>query len=62
MVYNEFQPIILAAGRGSRMTELTSNTPKCLLPVGGKPILCHTINTLEKAGFKGVLLYLNFFY
>ncbi|KAK6641810.1 hypothetical protein RUM44_013527 [Polyplax serrata] len=56
MVYCEFQAVILAAGRGSRMTDITSGTPKCLLPVGGKPILCHSIGLLEKAGFKDVIV------
>lgn len=56
MVHCEFQAVILAAGRGSRMTDLTSDMPKCLLPVGGKPILCHTINVLERTGFQGILL------
>lgn len=31
--------IILAAGRGSRMGELTSDGPKCLVPLAGRPLL-----------------------
>ncbi|XP_077981499.1 translation initiation factor eIF2B subunit gamma-like [Glandiceps talaboti] len=47
----EFQAVILAAGRGSRMLDLTSSTPKPLLPVGNKPLIWYSINLLEKAGF-----------
>ncbi len=38
---------ILAAGKGTRMRPLTENTPKPMLPVGGKPILQHLIDSLE---------------
>lgn len=47
----EFQAIILAGGRGTRMTELTSHVPKCLLPIGNKPMIWYPIRMLEKAGF-----------
>jgi len=50
----EFQPIIMAAGRGSRMTDLTSRIPKALLPVGNKPMIWYTVDMLEKAGFQGL--------
>jgi len=39
---------ILAAGKGTRMRPLTVNTPKPLLPVGGKPILQHLIDNIEE--------------
>jgi translation initiation factor eIF-2B subunit gamma len=47
----EFQAIILAAGRGTRMTELTSHVAKCLLPIGNKPMIWYPIRMFEKAGF-----------
>lgn len=46
--------IILAAGRGSRMKELTSNKPKCLTEVFGKSLLEHQIHSLNKAGITEV--------
>jgi len=51
----EFQAVVMAAGRGSRMTELTSCIAKPLLPVGNKPMIWYPVNMLEKAGFQGVL-------
>lgn len=40
------QAIILAAGRGSRLGQLTAVTPKPLLRVCGQPILAHTLAVL----------------
>lgn len=39
---NKVELILLAAGRGSRMGNLTDRIPKALLPVKGVPILEHT--------------------
>ena len=39
--------IILAAGRGSRMGNLTSHIPKCMIEFMGKPILEYTLKTLN---------------
>lgn len=47
----EFQAVVLAGGRGTRMEELTSGTPKCLLPIGSKPMIWYPVRMLEKAGF-----------
>lgn len=41
--------IILAAGRGSRMKELTDILPKCLTPYRGKPLINHCIDTLTSS-------------
>ena len=52
----EFQAVVMAAGRGSRMSELTSCIAKPLLPVGNKPMIWYPVNMLEKAGFEGYLI------
>uniref|UniRef100_A0A2L2YEP3 Translation initiation factor eIF2B subunit gamma n=1 Tax=Parasteatoda tepidariorum TaxID=114398 RepID=A0A2L2YEP3_PARTP len=47
----EFQAVIMAAGTGSRMRELMSSVPKCLLPVGNVPLIMCSLNILKRAGF-----------
>jgi len=47
---------ILAAGESTRMSILSSNTPKPLLEIGGKPFIIHTINTLLKNGINDIII------
>lgn len=42
--------IILAAGRGSRMGELTEERPKCMVELKGKPLLDWQVRALQSAG------------
>ncbi|MBC8326853.1 MAG: NTP transferase domain-containing protein [Verrucomicrobia subdivision 3 bacterium] len=42
--------IILAAGKGTRMGDLTDETPKPMLPVEGRAILEHIVTGLREAG------------
>jgi UDP-N-acetylglucosamine diphosphorylase / glucose-1-phosphate thymidylyltransferase / UDP-N-acetylgalactosamine diphosphorylase / glucosamine-1-phosphate N-acetyltransferase / galactosamine-1-phosphate N-acetyltransferase len=44
--------VVLAAGRGTRMRELTADLPKPMINVRGKPILLHIIEGLQTAGIK----------
>uniref|UniRef100_A0A3B4APG6 Translation initiation factor eIF2B subunit gamma n=1 Tax=Periophthalmus magnuspinnatus TaxID=409849 RepID=A0A3B4APG6_9GOBI len=39
----ELQAVLMAAGGGSRMTDLTYNTPKPMLPVGNKPVIWYPL-------------------
>jgi dTDP-glucose pyrophosphorylase len=42
--------VVLAAGKGTRMREITDSTPKPMLEVGGRPILWHVLRALRGAG------------
>ena len=44
--------IILSAGRGSRLLPLTTEIPKCLLPVGLTSVLSMQLDTLYRCGIK----------
>lgn len=48
--------LILAAGGGTRLRPLTDNLPKCLLPVGGRPLLDYQLDALAAAGVSEVLV------
>lgn len=48
--------VLLAAGRGTRMRELTSEIPKPMLQVRGHPILHHIIEGLRGAGVTDFLI------
>src|SRR5713226_3053766 len=48
--------VILAAGRGTRMKGLTEELPKPMLPVAGRPLLEHIVETLRTAGIERLVL------
>jgi glucose-1-phosphate thymidylyltransferase len=48
--------VILAAGKGTRLGELTKVTNKHLLPVGPYPMVYHAIKKLVGAGVRDILL------
>jgi len=58
------QAVILAAGRGVRMGELTNDKPKPLLEIAGRPILEYTLENLPEEvsevilviGYKGEMI------
>lgn len=52
--------IILAAGKGTRMRELTNEVPKPMLQVHGKPILEHIIEGLAAAGVREIFIITGF--
>lgn len=47
---------LLAAGLGSRLKPLTDRTPKCLLPIQGKPMLEIWLSHLARCGVDEVLV------
>lgn len=46
------QAVILAAGRGTRLGELTQNRPKSMLPILGRPIMARVMDRLREAGIR----------
>jgi UDP-N-acetylglucosamine diphosphorylase / glucose-1-phosphate thymidylyltransferase / UDP-N-acetylgalactosamine diphosphorylase / glucosamine-1-phosphate N-acetyltransferase / galactosamine-1-phosphate N-acetyltransferase len=48
--------VVLAAGRGTRMRELTNELPKPMIEVRGKPVLQHIVEGLRDAGVRELLL------
>lgn len=40
--------LLLAAGLGTRLRPITDNIPKCLVPIGGQPLLERWLISLEK--------------
>ena len=47
---------LLAAGQGTRLRPFTDHTPKCLMPVHGKPLLQIWIELLERHGIEEALI------
>lgn len=52
----DLQAVVMAAGFGSRMREVTSSIPKCLLPVGNVPLIFCSLNILKRAGITDVIV------
>ena len=48
--------IILAAGRGSRMKDLTEDKPKCLVKLHGKSLLDSQLQALSDAGIAEIAI------
>ena len=48
--------VILAAGRGTRMRDLTADLPKPMIDVRGKPVLQHIVEGLRDAGVRRFLI------
>jgi dTDP-glucose pyrophosphorylase len=48
--------VLLAAGRGTRMREMTADLPKPMLEVRGKPVLQHIVEGLRDAGVAHFLI------
>jgi L-glutamine-phosphate cytidylyltransferase len=46
------RPILIGAGRGSRLKNRTDEIPKTLVEVMGKPMLEHILDSLAQAGFQ----------
>ena len=52
--------VIMAGGLGSRLGDLTKNTPKPMLPIGGKPILENILISFKESGFNNFIFCVNY--
>ena len=52
--------LIMAGGRGERLRPLTDDTPKPMLPLGGKPILEYNIDRLVRFGIEKIYISVNY--
>jgi mannose-1-phosphate guanylyltransferase len=50
---------LLAAGLGTRLRPITDTTPKCMLDIGGRPLLNIWLDAFERAGVDEVLINLH---
>jgi mannose-1-phosphate guanylyltransferase len=52
--------IILSAGFGTRLREITGESPKVMVPVGGKPLLEHLIILCKLHGISDIIINLHY--
>jgi mannose-1-phosphate guanylyltransferase / phosphomannomutase len=52
--------VVMAGGEGTRLRPLTSNQPKPMVPIVGKPCMEHILELLKRHGFEDVIVTLAF--
>ncbi len=52
--------VLLCGGKGTRLREETAFKPKCLVEIGGKPILWHIMKIYSHYGFKNFVICLGY--
>lgn len=48
--------LLLAGGMGTRLRPITDATPKCLVPIAGRPLVDYWLDALERAGIDEVMI------
>ena len=48
--------VIMAGGKGTRISSVASDIPKPMIKIGGKPVLEHELECLREQGFKDIIL------
>lgn len=52
--------LLLAAGRGTRISRYLSGNPKCTVDIGGKKLIQYTIEMFNKKGIKDIAMVLGY--
>src|ERR671938_2028700 len=52
--------VVMAGGEGTRLRPLTSNQPKPMVPIVGKPCMEHILELVREHGFEDVIVTLAF--
>ena len=52
--------VVMAGGEGTRLRPLTSNQPKPMVPIIGKPCMEHILELLRTHGFREIVVTLAF--
>ena len=60
MENNNVKVVIMAGGKGTRIAGISSNNPKPMLSIHGKPILEWQIECLKKLGFTEIILVIGY--
>jgi len=48
--------VIMAGGKGTRVASVNGSIPKPMLPVNGKPVLLHQVESLKQQGINDIIL------
>jgi D-glycero-D-manno-heptose 1,7-bisphosphate phosphatase len=48
--------VIMAGGRGTRISSVASDIPKPMIKIGGKPVLEREIECLRRQGFTDIII------
>jgi mannose-1-phosphate guanylyltransferase / phosphomannomutase len=57
---DEMKAVVMAGGEGTRLRPLTSNQPKPMVPIVGKPCMEHIVELLRNHGFEDIVVTLAF--
>ena len=60
LLSEKIDAVIMAGGKGSRLSPFTDILPKPLIPIKGKPVIDHIIESFHEAGVNCIYITLNF--
>ncbi len=52
--------LLLAAGKGTRISRYLSGNPKCTVDIGGQPLICYTLELLRRKGITETAMVLGY--